>query len=182
MHIQITLDKEDWKSFLSHVEKELAKNTKNWTDSILFNVAIWAIIAFTIMFLIKRSGEVHWPTASGVAALFVIFIIIFFARMVKLRNASAPSEDGIFLGEHEYIFDDDGINSKGKYYESSHKWASVMKIERANGIIIIYLDTLFAFILPEKKLDNPNKIYEFICGKYKKYNNSFSRDTLTRAR
>jgi len=53
-------------------------------------------------------------------------------------------------------------------YEASHRWSVVKRIERANGMILIYLDTACAYVLPENKLEDPSRLFNYLNEEYKK--------------
>jgi len=48
----------------------------------------------------------------------------------------------------------------------------MQKIERAQGMIIIYLDTVFGYVFPESKLDDPDGFYKYISEHFKNESNS----------
>lgn len=168
MEISIKLEVQDWSKFQSHLEKELPKTVKSWTNSSWFNIILWAVIAFAFMSIFEYIGEIHWPTAGFVTVFFVLFFALFLFNMAKLKKAYAPSENGVFVGEHTFVLDDEGIKSKGQGYEGNHAWTIVKRIERANGMILIYLDTANAYVFPENKLENPDLFYTYIKEKNKK--------------
>ena len=168
MEITIKLEREDWNLFQSQLEKELPKTVKSWTNSFWFNIVLWAVIAFTIMSVFESKGRFHWPTAGVVSAFFILLIALFFINLSKVKKAYAPSEDGVFIGEHTFIFDSDGIKSTGRGYTGDHSWSLVKRIERVNGMILVYLDTAFAYVFPESKLDNPDEFYAYINEQHKK--------------
>lgn len=168
MHISIKLELEDWLQFQSYIEKELSKAVKSWTDSFWFNFVLWAVIAFFFMSVFQNTSEIHWPTAGVVSAFFILLFILFFFNLAKLKKAFAPSESGVFIGEHHFVFDEDGIKSKGQGYEGSHDWSIVKRIERTNGMILIFLDTAYAYVFPESKLENPELFYNYINERHEK--------------
>ena len=65
------------------------------------------------------------------------------------------------------MFDDYGISTEGQGYAGKHSWAIVKKIERANGLILIFLDTSYAYVISEAKLKDPDAFYEHINELYK---------------
>lgn len=168
MDVLIKLEVGDWLRFQSHIEKELAKNTHSWITSFWFNLVLWTALAFIFMFVFQNAGYFHWPTAGVVAIFFIIFITLFVLKLSIIRKASAPSDNGVFVGEHQFNFDADGIKTKGHGYEASHSWSIVKRIERTNGMILIYLDTVYAYVLPENKLSDPDLLYNYLIEKFKK--------------
>ena len=68
---------------------------------------------------------------------------------------------------HRFRLTDAGIESNGSGYNAFHEWTAAHKVERANGLILVYLDTANAFIFPEGKLADPNGVYEYIVERRK---------------
>lgn len=175
MEIQINLQKEDWKLYQSYIEKELPKKQKTWMDSIWVNMFVWMVVAIVFMTILRNISHFHWPTAASVAIFFVLISALFFFNIFKIRKAFEPQESGTFCGSHRFIFSGEGIASKGKGYEGRHSWEIVKKIERAPGMILIFLDTAYAYVFPESKLDNPDKFYNYISEQYSNVTSQSSR-------
>ncbi len=173
MDILIKLNLEDWYKFQSYIEKEIPKTVKSWTNSSWFKVVLWAVIAFFFMSLFQNTGKIHWPTAGMVSAFFILLFTLLFFIMSRIKKAYAPSENGVFIGEHLFSFSEEGIKSKGQGYEGSHDWSLVQRIERANGMILIFMDTAYAYVFPESKLEEPEEFYKYINEQHKKYNHGF---------
>ena len=168
MEILIKLEMEDWKLFQLHLEKELPKTIKSWTNSLWFNLILWAVIAFIFMSIFHNTSQIHWPTAGFVSVFFILLFSLFIFNLTKVRKAYAPSENGVFIGEHKFTFNEEGIKTTGHGYEGSHNWSIVKKIDRVNDMILIYLDTAYAYVFPENKLENPDEFYKYINEQYKK--------------
>lgn len=114
MDISFILEVEDWYRFQSYLEKELSKTVKSWTSSFWFNLVLWAVLAFFLMSVFQHIGEVHWPTVGVVSAFFILMFVLFIFNLTKLKKAYAPSEAGVFIGEHQFVFEEEGIKSKGR--------------------------------------------------------------------
>jgi len=166
MEIQINLQKEDWKLYQSYIEKELPKQQKTWVDSFWVNVFVWMVMGIIFMTIFQNLSHFHWPTATLVAIFFVLISALFFFNMFKIRKAFEPLENGTFCGSHKFTFTPEGIASEGKGYEGHHSWEIVKKIERAPGMILIYLDKAYAYVFLESKLDNPDEFYNYISEQY----------------
>ena len=168
MKISVKLDKEDWKKFQQHLEKELTKTIKSGTNGFWFNLVTWAVIAFVFLSIFQNINKIHWPTAGFVSVFFILFLSLFFYNLSKIRKAYEPSEDGVFVGEHKFDIDKEGIKTKGHDYVGHHSWSIVKKIERVDNMIIIYLDTAYAYVFPEQQLDDPDQFYNYINEQYKR--------------
>ncbi|MCF6262972.1 MAG: YcxB family protein [Xanthomonadales bacterium] len=167
MDISIKLEVEDWYQFQSYLAKELPKAVKSWTNSFWFGLIVWAAIAILFMSVSQITSEFHWPTASIVSVFFILLFALYIFNLIKFKKACAPSEAGAFIGDHQFVFDEEGIKSQGYGYEGKHSWLLVQRIERTNGMILIFLDTAYAFVFPESKLEDPEQLYNYIIEQYK---------------
>ncbi|MEP6161956.1 MAG: YcxB family protein [Halieaceae bacterium] len=166
MEIQITLDKEDWKSFQGYAEKTLPKNLKSWMSSPWVNMLIWMLITIFFLSVFNQYSSFHWPTVTAMGAFFILLSALFFFNMFKLKKAFEPSDSGTFCGSHIFRFSEQGISSEGDGYRANHAWSIVKKIEREQGMILIFLDTAFAYVFPEPKLEDPDSFYAFVSEQY----------------
>jgi hypothetical protein len=167
MEVNITYEKNDWLQFQSYLEKELVSKGRTSWVKVLSNLIVWTVIGSIGMFAYRQFDEFHWPTAGYVFAFCTVIFILFIRDMNKLKQKFAPTESGIFIGTHKFDFTKQGIKSNGEGYNSFHTWSVVKKIVRENGSIMLFLDTAYAYIFPENKLDNPDDFYDYIkeCNK-----------------
>jgi len=170
MEISIILEKKDWKLFQANLEKELPKTIKSKTNSFWFNLILWAVLALVFLSIFHNISQIHWPTAGFVSVFFILFNGLFFFNLSKIRKAFEPSQNGVFIGKHNFVFNEEGIKSKCQGYEGYHSWSIVKKIDRVNNMILIYLDTAYAYIFPENQLDDPDQFYQYINEQFKNYN------------
>ncbi len=159
MKFSINLEKNDWLLFQKYLEKELPKSVKIWADHFLFDIALVAILIVSIFLTFDTFEQVHLPTAFATSIIFITYFIFLIISGIKFRIAATPAEDGIFIGLHLFIFDENGITSSGEGYEGFQSWSIVKKIVRTDGMILIFLDTAYAFVFLEDKLDNPDELY-----------------------
>lgn len=171
MEIQITLEKEDWKKYQSYIEREFPKRFKTWMDSFWLNLLIWMVIAFVFMSIYTKVTTFHWPTAISVGVFFVLIAALFIFNMLRIRKAFEPSEKGTFCGKHDFRFTDHGIESEGDGYRGCHSWEIIKKVERAQDMILIYIDTVYAFVFPEAKLTDPEMLFSYISERYSNVTN-----------
>jgi len=167
MEFTIQLDRDDWKKYQSYLQKEFQKGASALPGSFWLNALLIGVMVFVIMFLFPQREEFHWHTAAVVAVFFILTFALFLLNLVQMNKAFEPSDEGIFIGEHHFRFDEDGIHSRGDHYEGRHDWSSVMKVDRPDGMILVFMDSAYAFLFPEQKLDNPDEVYHCITGFYK---------------
>lgn len=159
MNIEITYTPNDWLTYQKYLCKELARSNKTVIDSFWFNLILWMLLSLGFLTLFERLGEPHWP--SFALALLFFFVLGAYAtfQSLRLRNAFKPSEEGSFVGTHNFDFARHGISVQGKGYHSVHSWDIVHRVHRANGQIMIFHDTAAAFVFPEDRLENPDSFY-----------------------
>ncbi len=168
MDVTIKLELEDWQRFQSFLEKDLQKTVKSWWNSHWFTFLFSVLLCLVLLLALEVFGGIHWPTAGMVALLVVLVIALHVAHLVKLKRAFAPSDSGIFIGEHRFVFTEDGIKVGGQGYENRLSWDRVQRIERSDGMIMIFLDTAFAYLFPQGKLDDPDGLYACLIDYWEK--------------
>lgn len=172
MEIQIKLEKEDWKKFQSHIERELPKRCKTWLDGLWGSLVTWVVIALAFFFIFRQVDTFDWPTAATVGIFFILLTAFFFINVFRIRKAFEPAENGAFCGNHHFRFTDTGIESEGEGYKGFHSWETVKSVERTQGLILIYIDTVYAFIFPESKLSDPDGLFHYISVRFSSVTNS----------
>lgn len=168
MNVTLILELEDWRQFQSFLEKDLQKTVRFWWGSHWFTFMFSVSLCLVLLLVLEAFGGVHWPTAGFITLFLAVVIALHVAHLFKLKQAFAPSDSGIFVGEHRFAFDEDGIRVAGQGYENGLSWDRVQRIERSDGLIMIFLDTAFAYLLPLGKLDDPDGLYACLIGYWEK--------------
>lgn len=166
MQIEIDLDQSDWSRYQTFVEKTLPAESKKVPSKRWMNVLLWAL---TILFLLALNfiERFDWPTAIFVSLVFISFFSALVVQLKDARKAFEPAVDGVFCGRHKFMFTEEGIASSGRGYHGLHSWNLVKKVVRAEGMILIFLDTIFAYVLPESKLPNADELYEYVTRQHR---------------
>ena len=155
-------EKEDWVKFQSFLEKDLCNSTKLWYEKLWFNFILWFVIAVVFFTFFQSSQEFSWATA-GIVSFFFIFI---FAQIIlngiKFKGLCAPSENGSFIGEHRFKFDDEAIHTEGNGYKASHDWRVVKRINKTDEAIYLFLDNAYAYIFPLSQIADVDSFYSYI--------------------
>jgi len=166
MQITIKTSQEDWFVFNQHVLNQLGKSYRTRLDNPWLMIPCWILLAMLLLFIFNLSGHFHVPTAGGVAVYLITFIAMLFINSKLKQKAFAPNPKGVFVGEHQFVIDETGIASSGNGYHAHHAWHLVQKVERIaqneRKLILVYLDTCYAFIFPENQLTNPDDFYQQI--------------------
>ena len=158
MEFKLKLGKEDWLAFNRYLCKKISEQNKTIFDNVFISVFVWMVIGFAIVFTTKQLGGFHWPTAAIISIVFLFLYFTMFIKQKKLQAAFEPMENGSFCRELTYKFSEEGISTK----DGTISWDLILQIERAQGMIMLYLDSAFALVFPEQKLENPDKFYEYV--------------------
>ncbi len=156
MEIDLTLTSEEWYQFQKYVQRKKMKELKGVLDGFGSNLILWGGLTFVFVILFAFIERFHYPTAIFCLVTCATVVGLFFINSHRLQRAFAPSENGTFVGVHRFIFDAQGIHCEGKDYKSSYAWRAVKDIIRANGMIMLFIDTAHAFIFPETQLKDPD--------------------------
>lgn len=94
--------------------------------------------------------------------LAVLLFITFALRMVQSFNKAIPDDDGFLFLEREYQFDDEGIHETSAQGSSSTKWSAVKFIQTDGGLLYLFLDRVYAIIIPARSFISENESQQFI--------------------
>ena len=162
LELSLTLTQDDWLRYQSYVERELPKHLpKPWSrQRFRSTLAISCVMAliFLVMFAFWQGW--HWPTAINLFIVTATMFTLMVMELNRFKQSYLPSDQGPFVGEHHFVFDEKGITASGQGYRSFHEWVLVKRIDREQGLVLIFLDTALAFVLPEEKLQNPDEVYD----------------------
>lgn len=164
MELQITTTPDDWMRFQKFTINHIQKKTKGLINTriaifILFFVAI--VLSFLVNFF-----RIDIPVNRNIliiATFILIFAILYYNKMRSLK-AIQPSNDGPMTGQHTILFDSTGIHESAKLYEIHYKWAAVKEIVHATGLILIYIDTVFAILIPDDQVGDVDTFIKTIEG------------------
>jgi hypothetical protein len=177
MDVNIKLTVDDWNSFQTFIGSEIPRKFYSGWLLGLANFLIW--LAFAVVFIgtINSFSTFHWPSGISIALIFVILIINNFINKPKLLLKSLePSIDGPFCGQHKFNFSQTDITVIGNGFETKHSWGIVKRVVNSNGLIMLFIDTAHALIIPTRELENSSEFITFAEGRVKEYNKPFKQD------
>lgn len=177
---------EHWRLFTKHLQQTVYKNHKTWLDKLWITWPAYFVIALVLFALHDWWSPRPFDNATAVVT-FVFMLVNFMGLIYNAtlkQQAYAPRQDGNFLQPHQYTIDEHGIQAQSKHSSGQHDWFCVNRIDRVanknNPIILVFLDTMFAHIIPENQLQNPDATYQTLVAFYKAANPNakVSSDTL----
>ena len=154
----------DWRAFLRHWQRTASARYRSPWWSHLVKIALWAVIGFAFAWLYKG---IHYPTAAVVSAVFLSGILSGYLSFLKMRKAAEPNSQGIFIGLQSYVFSPRGIEVKGKNYSSSMSWDALQSVDETDDLLILYVDSSQAIVLPKRCLDNLDALRTFVAERTK---------------
>jgi hypothetical protein len=161
---KISISKECYLEFSAYAIKRVCA-PKSSSKSFWFNLILWCaltIIIMTIMQIDKVDLEkLHWPSAVIGAAPFLLLLCAYLFNVSKFKKLTIPNENGIVLGGKTLEFTPDGIKENSSLGHSFFAWTSVEEITENKGNIYIFIDKLYAVIVPASAFNAVEEAEEF---------------------
>ena len=166
MEIDINLTKEDWVKYNQYLSKRFKSIVnKNTFFKDMVPWFFWGLIATSAMNFLDE--EIHWPTCILTTMIFVLIGLCATRKSKKAQDLMMPSSDGVFIGSHHFKFDELGIHSSGTKYNSNMQWSAVKNIEFSDDYILIFIDTVQAYIIPTNQIESITELKDILT-KYSK--------------
>lgn len=162
MELEIQYELSDWKDFQSYFQKKIYRESKAWWESAWVNFILWFIVASVFFVFFQSGATFSWPTAAISAFVLIYFFALMVLSGIKAKRACQPIEGGSFLSPHKFVITDDGIITAGECCESSHKWPGVLRVEKTEKAIYLFVDSINALIFPLSKVPNPEELETII--------------------
>ena len=162
MEFEIELSKRDWLIFQKYTGRKVCLKLKDVSFGFMKNLILWMSISIIFFTMFEFFGEMHLPTFVASAIIFSAIAAFYLAQTFRVRSVMQPLENGETYAVHKYKMDNSGIHSYSKNIESLCRWDAVIDVDRANDQILLYIDTLQAYIFPESQLENADELFSFI--------------------
>lgn len=81
--------------------------------------------------------------------------------MLKLQKNTLPKEDGFLLSESTIEIKDDGLYASKDCATSFFSWKAVESMSVNDGDYYLFLDNMYAIIIPNSAFINENQAEEF---------------------
>ncbi|WP_369311566.1 YcxB family protein [Providencia rettgeri] len=157
--ISVTLNRTDYIRFSRYCFKNhyfAQKKSSSLPITLLLLVFI-AACAFAF-----RYFQATLPIIFISFLLAVLLFITFALRMVQSFNKAIPDDDGFLFIQREYQFDDEGIHERSALGSSSIKWNAVQFIRTDGDLLYLFLDRVYAVIIPARSFDSEQDSQQFI--------------------
>jgi hypothetical protein len=164
MLINFQLEQEEYKSFTKFALKRACEN-KSEKKSFLVNFVIWFLIAIVFMLAFQTIGKNNFDFDLATAAVVLLPICVgvgvYFYEMQKIQKNILPKVNGFFLSSSTVEIKEDGLHSSKEHATSFFDWKSIESISENNGDYYLFLDSMYAIIIPNSAFKNENQAKEF---------------------
>ncbi|MFY8273564.1 YcxB family protein [Pseudoalteromonas sp. SSDWG2] len=171
MLITFRIQKDEYKKFTKFALKRASGN-KSEKKSFLASFAIWLLMAIVFMFIFLALGTkgFDFDIATAVVVLLPILVGVgvYFYEMLKIQKHALPKEDGFLLSESTVELKEDGLHASKDCATSFFSWKVVESISVNDGDYYLFIDNMYAIIIPNSAFKNENEAIEF-KGLIKKY-------------
>ncbi|MCK5708075.1 MAG: YcxB family protein [Candidatus Aureabacteria bacterium] len=160
--------------------KDIVEYTKYHNDNspTIIKIIKKFIISFSLLSILFffTLGYAFHPFYYLLCILFPIFIFIWspgaYRRILEknTRKMYSEGQNKVSVGEIELAIEDEGIKVKYEHGESKVMWTGIEKIVSIENYSFIYLNSVDAFIIPEKSIIDGDYNF-FIQELTQKYNN-----------
>ncbi|MEQ5315622.1 YcxB family protein [Providencia vermicola] len=157
--ILVSLNRTDYIRFSRYCFKNKYFSKKK-TSSLPFTLFIFVfIVACASAF---RYFQATLPIIFISFLLAVLLFITFTLRIVQSFNKAIPDDDGFLFIEREYRFDDEGMHETSNQGSSSIKWSAVQFIRTDGDLLYLFLDRVYAVIIPARSFTSEQESQQFI--------------------
>lgn len=164
MLITFQPNQEEYKEFTKFALRR-ASGIKSKKKSFLTNFIIWFLVAIVFMFVFQALSNKNFNfdmlTAIVVLLPLLVGAGIYFYEMSKLQKNTLPKVDGFLLTESTLEIKEDGIHASNKYAKSFFKWEAIESVSQNGNVHYLFLDNVYAIIVPNSAFANANEADEF---------------------
>lgn len=164
MLITFRIQKDEYKKFTKYALKRASGN-KSEKKSFLANFVIWFLMAIIFMFIFQAVGkkglDFDIPTALIVLLPILVGVGVYFSEMLKIQKNTLPEENGFLLSESTIEIKEDGLHTSKDCSTSFFSWKTVESMSVNDGDFYLFLDNMYAIIIPNSAFTNENQAEEF---------------------
>ena len=117
----------------------------------------------------SKNSNIDWASAFIGALPFCIFIGYSLHANYKVKKFSIPNSNGIILGTKTIELTSDGLFEVSSVSKCQYSWACVEEIAVNNGDYYIFLDKMYALIIPRSAFASSGsngaiqRLYKRVC-------------------
>lgn len=157
MEISLTLTQQDWLRYQLYLEKNLPSRTLSRLLGGGY-VVLGALAVLLALWL----DSICLVNIAFVLGFLLAFLALWALGISQARKAYFPIPGGAFCSQHRFVFDQQGIHTESDGSSSYTSWRKINRVEHTDEMIMLFLDTAYAFILPCNQLQDPNALLRLI--------------------
>lgn len=157
--ISVILNRADYMKFSRYSHKN-HYFTKDKTNNLPFLVLVMIFVVACVFTF--RYFNATLPIIFTSFLLAVLLFITFALRLVQVLNKAIPDDNGFLFTEREYCIDEEGIHEKSIHGTSLIKWSAVQYIRTDGDLLYLYLDRIYAIIIPARSFASEQASQQFI--------------------
>ena len=158
------VESDTYQNFVKFAVKR-AFSAKNQFHAFITNFIAWLLITVFFIFIFQSASSkisnIDWASAFIGALPFCIIIGYSLHANYKVKKFSIPNSNGIILGTKTIELTSDGLLEVSSVSKCQYSWASVEEIAVNNGDYYIFLDKMYALIIPRSAFASSGSIEQF---------------------
>lgn len=162
--LSFEVDKELYYKFVKYSVKR-ASQQQNQFKAFFVNMFVWMFITVIFMLIFKSAAStlsnINW--GSALIGSFPFWLIIGYSihANYNLKKNTVPKHNGIIFGPKTLELVPEGITETGSVSKCHYSWDCVEELVEDFGDYYVYLDKMYALIIPGKAFDSPEILDEF---------------------
>ncbi|MBP7252632.1 MAG: YcxB family protein [Alphaproteobacteria bacterium] len=163
MQVTSQLKEQDYTTYARAVGKSHRGRTYTHVAACIALAVIAGLLAVSlknILFKLLGSPGDAWDGGVYFLLFFFIFLSLMrgFARMFA-RGRFSPN--GQFLAATQFTLQHDGFTTQTRYTQGSVDWRGVQRLAETKDLMLIYIDTMQAYIIPKRCFASPEAAAAF---------------------
>lgn len=158
------VERDTYQNFVKFAVKRAFK-AKSQLYAFITNFIAWLLITVFFMFIFQSTRSkvsiIDWSSALIGALPFCIVIGYFLHANYKVKKFSIPNSNGIILGTKTIVLNSDGLFESSSVSKCQYSWSSVEEVTESGGDYYIFLDKMYALIIPRDAFASSESIEQF---------------------
>ncbi|MDO6538134.1 YcxB family protein [Alteromonas stellipolaris] len=162
--VTFDVDKGAYLKFLNFTVKR-ACQTQSQFKAFAINLVAWLFITVFFMFIFQsftsKVSSIDLSSALVGALPFCLIIGYSMYANFNARKFSIPNKQGIILGAKSIELTPEGITETSAVSKCHYSWSCVEEVTENSGDYYIFLDKMFALIIPSSAFVSQGSIEQF---------------------
>lgn len=163
MKISTTITREDYAMLNKYWFK------KNFSKKLIIYIALVLGLYF---YLNYDSTPFNYNDVIGLVIILLFFAGLYFGimKLIESNSKKMPADKGLILGKKKISLTEDGIIEESELAKSTIKWEAIKSVEGTKELILIFLESNVALVIPKRDFEIESDIEKFLAIINKKTN------------